>query len=251
MLPISIGAEETTLLDLTAAYQPFASGGTRSPAYAIESVSNVDGSEIYRHEGTDTRVVDPAVAYLMTGALKMVLKSGTGASAGQLGLDFPAAGKTGTTQDYKDAYFVGYTPELVCGVWVGFDAPQSIGLTGAQAALPPWVQIMQRSAVFSPQDFAVPPGIVMERVDPESGGLATSSCGKRVTLPFLPGTQPTDFCPLHGGDGSTSVYASNRNWGGWKSNYRPVARQQEERKPAGPNVFSKVGKFFGSLFHRR
>jgi len=245
VLPIAIGAEETTLVDLTSAYQAFASGGMRSPAYSIESVADAAGHEIYRHESVESRVIPADVAYVMTGALKTVLKSGTGASAGHLGLDLPAAGKTGTTQDYKDAYFVGYTPDLVCGVWVGFDAPQSIGLTGAQAALPPWVQIMQHSAAAGARDFDMPPGIVIERVDPESGGLATSSCGKRVALPFLAGTEPNDYCPLHGGDGS--AVASTRNWGGWHSTPPVAVARREEERPR-TNVFSKVGKFFGSLF---
>jgi len=248
VLPISIGAEETTLLDLTSAYQVFANSGIRSPAYAIESVVDARDREIYRHEDADSRVVDPAVAYLITGALKMVLKSGTGASAGRLGLDFPAAGKTGTTQDYKDAFFVGYTPAIVCGVWLGFDVPQSLGLTGAQAALPAWVQIMQDSAPADPTDFPEPPGIVKASIDPESGGLATPSCAKRVTLPFLVGTAPTDACPMHGDEMLESGATSSHNWGGWKSTAPTAAARGRETKSA--NVFHKVGKFFGSLFGR-
>ena len=121
-LPISIGADETTLLELTSAYQVFATEGEQSPPYAVEAVIDAKGHLIYQHEDQSNRIIRPAVAYLITGALKAVLRYGTGASAGRLGLDFPAAGKTGTTQDYKDAYFIGYTPAIVCGVWVGFDA---------------------------------------------------------------------------------------------------------------------------------
>ena len=145
------------------------------------------------------RIIRPAVAYLITGALKAVLRYGTGASAGRLGLDFPAAGKTGTTQDYKDAYFIGYTPAIVCGVWVGFDQPESLGLTGAQAALPAWVQFMQDAAPADPEDFPEPSGITMATIDPESGGLATPACPRQIPLPFLIGTAPTQMCPLHGG----------------------------------------------------
>ncbi|MDO8431120.1 MAG: transglycosylase domain-containing protein [Candidatus Binatus sp.] len=249
VLPISIGADETTLLELTSAYQVFASGGSQSPPYAIESVIDAKDHEIYHHEDADNRVINPAVAYLITGALKAVMKYGTGASAGRLGLDFPAAGKTGTTQDYKDAYFVGYTPEIVCGVWVGFDAPQSLGLTGAQAALPAWVQIMHDSAPADPQDFPEPSGIVMASIDPESGGLATPSCPKPVALPFLIGTAPTEYCPIHGGGIFTSGVAPNPIWGG-SNPAAPFAQPAAAANRAASDVFSKVGGFFGSLFHR-
>src|SRR5216684_331589 len=199
VLPISIGADETTLLELASAYQVFATEGVQSPPYAVEAVVDAKGHEIYQHAEEENRVIRPAAAYLITGALKAVLRYGTGASAGRMGLDFPAAGKTGTTQDYKDAYFIGYTPQIVCGVWVGFDEPQSLGLTGAQAALPTWVQFMQDAAPADPEDFPEPSGITMATIDPESGGLATSACPKQVPLPFLDGTQPTQICPLHGG----------------------------------------------------
>jgi penicillin-binding protein 1B len=252
ILPIAIGAEEMTLLDLTATYQVFANEGMRSPVHAIESIVDAEGNELYRYEGKGSVVVDPPVAYLMTSALKMVLKTGTGASSGRLGLDFPAAGKTGTTQDYRDAFFVGYSPGIVCGVWLGFDSPKSIGLTGAQAALPAWVQIMQDTAPAHPRDFPEPAGIVRASIDPDTGGLATPSCSRRMTLPFLPGTEPTEFCPVHAD--SMAIEASDTNWGGWRG-AGPVARERDrdrDREPETrrPNVFTKVGKFFGSLFRR-
>jgi hypothetical protein len=162
VLPISIGADETTLLELTGAYQVFANAGQQSPPYAVEAVVDAKGHQIFQHEEVDNAVINPAVAYLITGALKAVIRYGTGASSGRLGLDFPAAGKTGTTQDFHDAYFIGYTPEIVCGVWVGFDTPQNLGSTGAQAALPAWVQFMKDAAPADPQDFPEPSGITME-----------------------------------------------------------------------------------------
>ncbi len=248
VLPISIGADETTLLELTSAYQVFASEGAQSPSYAVESVIDAKDHEIYHHEDQENRVINPAVAYLITGALKAVLRYGTGASAGRLGLDFPAAGKTGTTQDYKDAYFMGYTPEIVCGVWVGFDTPQSLGLTGAQAALPAWVQIMQDSAPAEPQDFPEPSGITMATIDPESGGLATPSCPKPVELPFLVGTEPTQYCPIHGGGMFASGTPSNPIWGA-SGPPAAIAGAATAADRAASDVFSKVGSFFGSLFH--
>jgi penicillin-binding protein 1B len=248
-LPISIGADETTLLELTSAYQVFATEGEQSPPYAVEAVLDAKGHLIYQHEDQSNRIVRPAVAYLITGALKAVLRYGTGASAGRLGLDFPAAGKTGTTQDYKDAYFIGYTPAIVCGVWVGFDAPESLGLTGAQAALPAWVQFMQDAAPADPEDFPEPSGITMATIDPESGGLATPSCPKQIPLPFLIGTEPTQMCTLHGGMLASMPPPVAPAFGvtppapGFTPP-SPVA----QASPTTQDVFGAVGKFFKGIF---
>ncbi len=247
VLPISIGADETTLLELTSAYQVFATEGLQSPPYAVEAVVDAKGHQIYLHEDVENRVIRPAVAYLITGALKAVLRYGTGASAGRLGLDFPAAGKTGTTQDYKDAYFIGYTPAIVCGVWVGFDQPESLGLTGAQAALPAWVQFMQDAAPADPEDFPEPSGVTMATIDPESGGLATSACPKQVELPFLIGTAPTQMCTLHGGIFASSpapppMPAISPMPGSTPP--QPVA----SASPSSSDVFGAVGKFLKGIF---
>ncbi|MGB8681394.1 MAG: PBP1A family penicillin-binding protein [Candidatus Binatus sp.] len=247
-LPISIGADETTLLELTSAYQVFATEGLQSPPYAVEAVVDAKGHQVYLHEDQENRVIRPSVAYLITGALKAVLRYGTGASAGRLGLDFPAAGKTGTTQDYKDAYFIGYTPAIVCGVWVGFDQPESLGLTGAQAALPAWVQFMQDAAPADPEDFPEPSGITMATIDPESGGLATPACPKQVSLPFLIGTEPTQMCPLHGG-----IFASAPAAAPVSATMPPPPSAPPQpvasASPSSSDVFGAVGKFFTNLFH--
>ena len=197
-LPISIGAGETTLLNLTSVYQVFADAGVAHPPYAIESIVNGAGHLVYRHTPQAKRLVASDVAYVMTGALENVINSGTGAGASRLGIDFPAAGKTGTTEDFHDAYFVGYTPTLVCGAWVGFDEPQSLGLPGADAALPAWAQFMANAAPRG-VDFAVPPGITFATIDPSTGGLATPACPRTARLPFLYDTAPTAYCWLHGG----------------------------------------------------
>ncbi|HUO03761.1 MAG TPA: PBP1A family penicillin-binding protein [Candidatus Binataceae bacterium] len=247
VLPISIGADETTLLELTGAYQVFANAGVRAAPYAIDSVVDAKGHLIYHHEVQPKQVIRPAIAYLITGALKAVLKYGTASSATHMGLDFPAAGKTGTTQDYRDAYFIGYTPKIVCGVWVGFDTPESIGLTGAQAALPAWVEFMRAAAQADPEDFDQPPGVTIEAIDPESGGIATSACPKAVQLPFLSGTEPRHLCPLHGG-----IFASGRAPSSppITSPYpMPGAPPVPAPSPASSDVFGAVGKFFSGLFH--
>jgi membrane peptidoglycan carboxypeptidase len=250
VLPIAIGAGETTLLELASAYQVFASEGIARPPYAIESVVDGRGHLIFEHEPAEKRLIRRDVAYVMTGALEEVLRVGTGASSAAMGLTFPAAGKTGTTDAYRDAYFVGYTPALVSGVWVGFDEPQSIGLPGAKAALPAWVNFMVASAPARTADFKVPKGIVMATIDPDSGGLATPRCPRRMTVPFLAGSEPRQLCRVHGGGwtssgGPTSVAAAGEPAPG--SGQPPSAPGAAPAAPSG-GVFGAVGRFFGSFF---
>ena len=250
VLPISIGADEVTLLELVGAYQAFATEGVLAEPYAVESVVDAKDHVIFHHEDTSDRVIRPAVAYLITGALKAVLQYGTGASSARMGLDFPAAGKTGTTQDYKDAYFIGYTPRIVCGVWVGFDEPQSLGMTGAQAALPAWVQFMIDSAPADPEDFPEPSGVTTAVIDPETGGLATSSCPRAVSLPFLIGTAPTQMCTVHGGilasaPTSAPISPASLPEPNPTASPAPVAGAS----PSNSDVFSSIGHFFGNIFH--
>jgi penicillin-binding protein 1B len=251
-LPISIGAADMTLLEISSAYQVFAAEGVAHPPYAIESVVDGQGHLIYQHRTEQRRLMSHAIAYLMTGALRGVLEFGTAASAERIGLDFDAAGKTGTTDDYRDAYFIGYTRQIVCGVWVGFDEPQSIGLTGAQAALPAWVHFMTQ-AVRQPQlGFGPPPpGITMVTVDPTSGGVATPSCPRVVSLPYLNGTEPTAPCPLHSGlfAGLTRPAITTPDSGGTTTADNGTAPAASAPTPAaGNSFFGSVGNFFGSMF---
>jgi penicillin-binding protein 1B len=252
VLPISIGADETTLLELTGAYQVFASGGIESPPFAVEDVVDAAGHEIYHHADASERVVEPAVAYLITGALEQVLRYGTGAAAPRMGVTFPAAGKTGTTQDYHDAYFIGYTPELVCGVWVGFDEPHSIGLTGAGAALPAWARFMVEAAGPGSPGFPEPSGITMATIDPQSGGLATASCPRAIALPFLLGTAPTNICPLHGGGMYAAAPAANPVTPASSPAAPPpaaVPMPSAVASPSSGSVIGAVGRFFSGIFH--
>ncbi len=199
VLPLALGAGEVSLLELAGVYQVLANGGLAHPPYGVEAVTDAGGRLLYQHNLPGEQRMSPAVAYLVTGALEQVMRFGTAAAAGQMGISFPAAGKTGTTERYHDAYFVGYTPNLVCAVWVGFDRPRSLGLTGAQAGLPVWAGFMRAVTGPDSPSFARPPGVVIVAIDPQSGGLATASCPRVVRLPFLAGTAPTVVCPLHGG----------------------------------------------------
>ncbi|MFZ0660405.1 MAG: PBP1A family penicillin-binding protein [Candidatus Binataceae bacterium] len=246
VLPISIGADETTLLELVGAYQVFANAGAQDPPYAVASVVDAAGHVIFHHQDDENRIINPSVAYLITGALEQVLRYGTGASAQRMGLKFPAAGKTGTTQDYHDGYFIGYTPDLVCGVWVGFDEPQSLGMPGASAALPAWVSFMIHAVPGDSPDFAVPSGIVMATIDPQSGGLATPACPRAIALPFLVGTAPTTPC---GGEG---ILASLPAALGGTPNPPPGATSAPGAIPPIPSTSPSPGGisgFFHRLFH--
>lgn len=252
-LPITIGAGEVTLLELTGAYQVFADGGVARPPYAIEAIVGPGNHLIYEHSETQQRLMSRAVAYLITGALQGVFQYGTAASAGRLGLAFQAAGKTGTTDDYRDAYFMGYTRRLVTGVWVGFDEPETIGLTGAAAALPAWTHYMNDAVRQPDLGFGPPPpGITMLSIDPASGGLATPACPRVQMLPFLEGTEPTRLCPLHSG---ASASPGTTMASGTSPDTEAAAGAESATPEATPspgtatnNAFGAVGKFFGSLF---
>ncbi len=243
VLPISIGAADTTLLELTGAYQVFAGAGMSRPPFALEAVYDAHDHLIYKHQPHELALINPSVAYLMTGALEQVLKWGTGAGAARMGLNFPAAGKTGTTDDYRDAYFVGYTPQVVCGVWVGFDRPQNIGLTGAAAALPAWAHFMTEVTPRTSPPFTVPPGITIATIDPTSGGLATTNCPRVATVPFLSGTAPTALCPLHGGSAPLPTLIA----GPGAATPGAPAAPSAAPPPATNGFFGTIGNFFGSL----
>src|SRR6266581_4413627 len=195
---LPLGVAETSLLELTAAYGVFASGGVRRPPALVVAVASADGETLYAAPPEEEHVIDPGVAYLVTHLLEGVVDRGTGRPAREAGLTGSAAGKTGTTDDTRDAWFVGFTPEVVAGVWVGLDGGGPTGLTGAQGALPIWTDFVRAtSGEASEQDFPVPDDIVWREVDPASGELATAGCPESRHEPFLAGTEPTEPCRLH------------------------------------------------------
>jgi penicillin-binding protein 1B len=195
---LALGAAETSLLELTSAYAVFAAGGVRRPPTLVVAVVSPAGETLYAAPPDETRVVEPGVAYLVTHLLEQVIDVGTGRGAREAGLRGPAAGKTGTTDDTRDAWFIGFTPEVVAGVWVGIDAGGATGFTGAQAALPIWTEFVRAGAGPGvAQGFPVPGDIVWRDVDPASGALATDDCDDRRREPFLAGTEPLEPCPIH------------------------------------------------------
>ncbi len=194
-LSLALGSSDMTLAELTAVYAVFANHGISVGPVSILSISDSTGRVIYTNDAVATQVINPETAYLITDLLKGVIEQGTGWKARELGR--PAAGKTGTTNDYRDAWFIGYTPGLVTGVWVGHDDQASIGPkeTGARAALPIWLEFMKKAlAERVPEDFVAPEGILFKQIDPRTGLLSSDNCKQSIREAFLPGTEPRQYC---------------------------------------------------------
>ena len=199
---LALGALEVTPIDLAAAYVPFASGGLRPGAiHSVRAVYQADGSAVVPggSDATPSAVITPAEAYLMTSLLQGVIRSGTARAAQSLTASSELAGKTGTTNEGRDAWFVGYSSRLVVAVWVGFDDATPHGLSGAAAALPIWSQFMKQALDAYPAPaFAVPEGIRIANIDASNGQLAGTSCPLVAREVFLTGTEP-EPCTEHTG----------------------------------------------------
>jgi penicillin-binding protein 1B len=197
-----LGAFEVTPLDLARAFLPFVNGGMRTPPpRAVRVVEDRRGPVEPGDEDEPQQVLTPAEAYLMTSLLEGVIKSGTGASARALGVQGAIAGKTGTTNDGRDAWFVGYAPGLLAAVWVGFDGGESHGMSGAEAALPIWAEFMRPALeAGAPRGFTVPAGVSFAEVDVTNGRLANRFCPRVAREVFIAGTEP-EPCQEHGGLG--------------------------------------------------
>ena len=154
---LALGSAEVTPLEVAVAYSTLANGGVRTRPLAVKVVMDQSGKALEKRDVRVEQVINPQLAYMMNSLLKGVLDRGTAASARRLGFTRPAAGKTGTTNDYKDAWFVGYTPDLLAVVWVGFDGPSKLNLSGAEAALPIWTEFMKSATANMPvTDFINP-----------------------------------------------------------------------------------------------
>jgi penicillin-binding protein 1B len=191
---LSLGAFEVTPLEMTAAYGALAAGGQRAEPRAILAVVSPGGEVLGGERVLRERVARAEHAWLVTSALRSAVDRGTGRTLRSLGVDGPVAGKTGTTNGARDAWFVGMTPDLVIGVWVGFDDGARVGLTGAQAALPIFARFLRTARGQGGwQDFEAPGGIVTAAIDPTSGLGAGPGCGGREEH-FVRGTVPREHC---------------------------------------------------------
>jgi penicillin-binding protein 1A len=193
-LALALGASEVSPLELTNAYATFAAGGRWAPPRLISRIEGPDGRDVRLPDAEPPRdVMSAAEAYLITNMLTSVVQEGTARAAQSL--NRPAAGKTGTSNEARDAWFVGYTPSTVAGVWVGFDDNRPLGRreSGGRAALPVWVDVIAARERGQPAvDFPMPSGVVTARIDPVSGLLAYEGLEGAVDEVFLEGTAPTE-----------------------------------------------------------
>ena len=238
VLSMSLGAGETTLLRMTTGYAMFVNGGKRITPSLIDRIQDRHGKTIYRHDAracdgcTDVnrlpalpdmreQIEDPRTAYQMVSMLQGVVQRGTGIRIASLGKTL--AGKTGTTNDYTDAWFVGFSPDLVVGTYIGFDNPKTLGKdeTGSSIAVPIFRDFMEAALKDQPAiPFRVPPGIRLVRVNPANGQLASASERGSILEAFKPGTEPTGRDSVLDGSGADPLAASTgpqRSSGGGSS----------------------------------
>jgi penicillin-binding protein 1B len=198
---MALGAYDATPLDMTAAYTAFANNGVRLSPVMVKSVRNTDGDPVMNFNTESRQVLDPRVAYVMTDMMAGVINYGLGFSAVRgRGFQQPAAGKTGSSHD---GWFAGYTSNLVCIVWVGFDDYSDLHLSGAQTAAPIWTEFMKKAAALprytEMKGFSQPSGVVDVQLDKVTNLLATPACPQTYTASFIVGTEPTSTCDQGGG----------------------------------------------------
>ncbi len=200
---LALGALDTNLLRVVAAYGALANSGIYIQPRLYLAVLDDSGDRLATSELSEERVAEDGATYVLTNILQGVLSRGTGKAARAAGFERDAAGKTGTSNDARDAWFIGFTPNLVAGVWVGYDDNTPIGLTGGAAAAPIWGEFMRCSSSYLPNSPLVAPASVsFVEIDAASGGRATSECpeSERITEVFVRGTEPSEVCPLHPGE---------------------------------------------------
>jgi penicillin-binding protein 1A len=245
---LALGASDVTLVSLTAAYGAFANEGIVRQPVLIRRVEDGDHHVLYEDAGNSHRAVSESTAFLMSSMLADVINSGTAYRARQTGFTLPAAGKTGTTNDYVDAWFVGFTPHLVTGVWIGFDQPTTIISNGyaGELAVPVWASFMKAATKGDKADwFDRPANVVTANVCRLSGKLPNGGCdhvevvnregGVEIrsmiyTEYFVKGTQPTELCPLHPSPSFMDRLAGI--FGGGESN-KPIRADDAALPPAG------------------
>ncbi len=197
---LGLGSSVVTPMEMVNAFGTFANGGIAVTPYTVERVEDSSGKVLEQHRPTDREALSPQISYLVADMMKAVVQEGTGRNARVLGR--PLAGKTGTSNDNRDLWFIGYTPDLVAGAWMGYDDFASLGRTdwtGGSTVLPWWTQIMKFALRDMPKrDFPVPPGITFATIDKQTGMLFGPNCPARNKLleAFATGTEPTKYCDV-------------------------------------------------------
>lgn len=189
---IALGVDDVSMRDVVAAYSMFPNLGVRTEPHVIERIEKQAGGELYKFEGEQTPAIDPAVAYVIHSLMRGVVLRGTAARLSGMGMDY-LAGKTGTTSNYRDAWFVGYSPDLLTAVWVGFDDGTPLRMSSGEAAVPIFATYMQRAA-HSHDELQPPPGVSLVEVEAMTGRRWQPGCGESVSEVFLKGTEPTEQC---------------------------------------------------------
>jgi penicillin-binding protein 1B len=200
---VALGAYEVTPIEIAGAYTTFTNRGVAVKPQWVKMIRAATGQGIFEATPERRPVLDPRVNYLMISLMQDVLRTGTGAGVRSRGFTLPAAGKTGTSHD---GWFAGYTSQLICAVWIGFDDNRELGLEGSKSALPVWTEFMKRAHQHrqyrNVRDFDAPDGVVSIDIDPTTGQLATASCPNARAEYFISGSQPVELCRLHGGIGT-------------------------------------------------
>lgn len=197
-LSLSLGSSSISLMEATSAYGVFASGGGLNKPVAIRYIADYEGNLLEEAEPQGQQVLSEGISCQMTKILQGVVERGTGWRAKSLGR--PLAGKTGTSNKYVDAWFIGFSPSIVTGVWTGFDEPRTMGKleTGSRAASPIWVKFMKEALKNTPiEDFTIPKDVIAVSIDAESGMLATHECEHIIKEYFLADKAPTQPCDKH------------------------------------------------------
>jgi penicillin-binding protein 1A len=233
---VSIGSCEATLMELVSAYTSFPNGGVRSTPYFIERIKDKNGRPVYQNIPQTQEVLRREAAWILVTMLRDVNIKGTAAAIWASGFQVPSGGKTGTTNDYSDAWYIGFTRHYTAGIWVGADDHVSMGPgnTGAMDAVPMWIDLM-RYAVrgTEPEDFPRPDGVVEARVCPVSGLLAKSFCDQANDDYYIEGRQPTEYCkPEYHSKKASTVDVSTAN----RHRDQPAMQGKSESKKPDPRV---------------
>jgi penicillin-binding protein 1A len=266
---LALGSGEVTLMAMTSAYGAFADNGRLHAATYIRRVEDADGKVLFVSKPAPEQVLSPRTAFLMTSMLSDVVNYGTAYKARQEGFTYPAAGKTGTTNDYVDAWFVGFTPHLVTGVWVGFDKPRTIIANGfaGELAVPMWARFMKlATANDKPDTFKMAEGLTTVSVCRLSGKLPSPGCDRVFTEYFARGTTPTEMCDQHGFSTSgqlAAMFPGSTNAGSVADVQPPPVRPPDaavvaaSREPSDVGTAAETGDepkkkrgFWGRLFGR-
>src|ERR1700687_3719546 len=247
---MALGAYDATPVDMTAAYTSFANGGTRLSPVFVNSVRNAQGDVIVNFETEKKQVLDPRIAFLMTNMLEGVVNFGTAFGVRSRGFTAPAAGKTGSSHD---GWFAGYTSNLLCVVWVGYDDYSDIRLSGAQTAAPIWAEFMKKAITLpqyaDAQPFSQPAGVVDVQLDKTTTLWATPACPEDYSAAFIAGTEPSQTCDQS--TGMRGFFSRVFGLGGDKALPPPPPRAQPGAPGAPASATTEDPKkkkgFFGKI----